>query len=760
MTFLSSHFRPRISSAEQRLVWQRAPQETSQPHEEPKLEAGQVEAIKIANEDVPRLAKSVQSQQIRRTEAATAVEMNHLRLRADHQQRRYDLVRSGKDQKWASPSIVEKHVHLENEEMHKLGLHMGYTNGVGQLSSPEAHKRPDVPGAEARDKEINSLASRINALNSQIRDARNRRGAGGVDYGRMNQSRFRSYNKAPNQTAYMMGTAMDEVTGNQEGMLGLQREKRQLEFRLSKLRAEKRAGLPYNEAPYDPGEEPDFEPTPTPESALPQPRGPRFTPPQRPQARWDLREPVGGAGMPVGFGRMRGTEMPQPGPEQRQPTAQEALEQTNPKLAGEIKDLPPNLQEPVARLANGIDPKDQPSLETLTAKMKANPNIALHAPLMMTDGKLRTPEAIRKEPTKPEEKADKESAAKFVESLTAQEKALLERTVEVANAVQREKLPGTQGQESYPLDAEQNPAVKRNVEELLKRHNNAKTVEDRNIAEGLLRMKGVDVDGSDLKSGKVNMLPTNGRLLGVIMGLFQVISGIFEKLGGKKTSTEKAGSKATEAKPDKKGEKPDEKAQKLAKAKEEAGKQKQDRKNLEDRIKKLEENSGKVTKDAEQAKLKVDSELEQARKDLKTLKEQEDKTAQEIKMLQTPSKAEENPKKEPQKAPETQSSLRTPTQIKQRLEALLSTEKPLNPLTKNAIGVEQIGTDRVKVTMDMNLLKNAGATPEARHMQRIVDNPSLFGQVDRQRNIASTNPMDAAQLENFQRQLLAEMRHA
>lgn len=244
------------------------------------------------------------------------------------------------------------------------------------------------------------------------------------------------------------------------------------------------------------------------------------------------RRPRGVPVMPMPQGEVQGVEvqevMPMP-----QSEGVFTLEQLEPQLVQEIQLLPVEFQRPVVLLAERMEIRERSVLIVLLEKLvRIGIGTFLSLPLFTPDGRLKKPG-----------EGDVPAAVKqLLESLSPEERDVLERVVAICLDLKGigalSPRPGKT--ESYPLD-EESPALKAKILGMAKRFTEAKTEEDKLIAEGSLRMAGVDVDGSDLKNGKLTMLPTVGsaRFVNLIVGLIQMGVGIFRKLGGKKTKIEK-----------------------------------------------------------------------------------------------------------------------------------------------------------------------------------------------------------------------------
>lgn len=258
----------------------------------------------------------------------------------------------------------------------------------------------------------------------------------------------------------------------------------------------------------------------------PTPRGPQFAPPQRPDRGFGLRKPGEEAqGMP----------------------------KLSPEMTQLFADLPPDVQRPVARLIDGMSPTEKQALEEVGGKLveilkdPQSRDIFLMLPMIdRKTGKLPTAEDWAKELQNVD---TNENLAKnnfspealkkvsdFLSGLSPEQRNALERVLKGVTDIAQEHQRKTEG---YSLDLEKNPAKKAKILKYAKRFTEAKTEEDRLIAEGYLRMEGVDVEGSDFAGGKVEMLPTEGRFIGLIVGFIQMTMGILRKLGGKKTTIER-----------------------------------------------------------------------------------------------------------------------------------------------------------------------------------------------------------------------------
>ncbi len=276
----------------------------------------------------------------------------------------------------------------------------------------------------------------------------------------------------------------------------------------------------------DPTEEPlVLTPVDMPVAGPPQsmPRGPQFAPPQRTDKGFALRKPGEEAqGMPMG------------------PDAQ-PMPELSPEMAQLVADLPPDVQRPVARLIDGMNPDEKKALEDVGGKLTdliKNPqNRDCLFRLFTEKGKFPTAEELKAEEGTFGPEAVK-NVSDFIKGLPPEQAAILERVLGNVRDIAQEHQRKTEG---YSLDLEKNPAKKAKILKYAKRFTEAKTEEDKLIAEGSLRMEGVDVDGSDFAGGKVEMLPANGRFINLIVGFVQMTMGILKKLGGKKTPTQSAG---------------------------------------------------------------------------------------------------------------------------------------------------------------------------------------------------------------------------
>ncbi len=209
------------------------------------------------------------------------------------------------------------------------------------------------------------------------------------------------------------------------------------------------------------------------------------------------------------------------------------LERLEPQLVQEIQLLPVEFQRPVVLLAERMEVRERSVLIVLLEKLiHIGIGTFLSLPLFTPDGRLK----------KPGEGDVPAAVGQLLESLSPEERDVLERVAAICLDLKGVGMlasrPGRT--ESYPLD-EESPALRVKILGMAKRFTEAEMEEDKLIAEGSLRMAGVDIDGSDLKGGKLTMLPTTGgaRFVNLIVGLIQMGAGIFRKLGGKKTSIEK-----------------------------------------------------------------------------------------------------------------------------------------------------------------------------------------------------------------------------
>ncbi|MFA5799381.1 MAG: hypothetical protein WC840_00295 [Candidatus Peribacteraceae bacterium] len=263
------------------------------------------------------------------------------------------------------------------------------------------------------------------------------------------------------------------------------------------------------------------------------PRGPQFAPPERTAKGFILREQGEEAkGIPMG------------------PEAQ-PMPALSPEMAQLFANLPPDVQRPMARLIDGLSPAEKQALEEAGGKLVEilkDPKCKdiFHALPISLTGELSTAEelnqvfqnekaAMAKHNISPEAV---KKVSEFLGSLSPEQRNVLNRVFRCATDVSQERQRKTEG---YSLDLEKNPAKKAKILKYAERFTKAETEEDKLIAEGSLRMEGVDVDGSNFANGKVEMLPANGRFIGLIVGFIQMTMGILKKLGGKKTPTQSAG---------------------------------------------------------------------------------------------------------------------------------------------------------------------------------------------------------------------------
>lgn len=80
-------------------------------------------------------------------------------------------------------------------------------------------------------------------------------------------------------------------------------------------------------------------------------------------------------------------------------------------------------------------------------------------------------------------------------------------------------------------DATEQQNILRRSEGLLKKWQDAKTQKDRDFAEGMLMMEGIDVDASDLNKGEMKVAPRESRSLTFFMGLLRAAKAFFAEKG-------------------------------------------------------------------------------------------------------------------------------------------------------------------------------------------------------------------------------------
>ncbi len=237
-------------------------------------------------------------------------------------------------------------------------------------------------------------------------------------------------------------------------------------------------------------------------------------------------------------------------------------------------------------------------------------------------------------------------------------------------------------EDSHPLSTETPDrvrAIMKKVESL----NKAKTEEDQQIAEGALRMLGVDVDASNLQSGKPEDITIAGkedRGGNMIVGLFQWVGGWLKKLGGKKTSLE---NKDVKKQKEAKDMTPDERKAELKTTDEKLKDNAKKTTEIGDQIKKLEGDRDKDGVSAED-KGKINEKIDGLKKDLATLKTEKDALEARKKEIETADLAMKEMPKTPENASE---NLKT---FMSRIEQYRQAIKELVPLRDKYLGIVKV----------------------------------------------------------------------
>ena len=178
-----------------------------------------------------------------------------------------------------------------------------------------------------------------------------------------------------------------------------------------------------------------------------------------------------------------------------------------PEVADKIRQMPQQLQGPVVRVYENLPAGSQQMLiGLLNGFTRLAPNVQQNVWTLISG---ENPAIV----PLPE-------AQQFILFLSPEQRSLFDQIAGESRMMQeqREVLTGANLQK---------------VQRLIKNYNEAKTDNDRQIAEGTMRMLGVDVDATNFDPNNVQMLPKDGltRFISAFMGLLQVITALAGKSG-------------------------------------------------------------------------------------------------------------------------------------------------------------------------------------------------------------------------------------
>lgn len=204
-----------------------------------------------------------------------------------------------------------------------------------------------------------------------------------------------------------------------------------------------------------------------------------------------------------------------------------------PEVQKALASIPEELRDVTARLYASADPEHQIAVKTFADKVAEQDEKTLRKFFELgfdPTGKAVKPDTIKVDPTD----ADGIKAIEFMKSLSPVE-------LSVASDLLAQSKTGPEGPRNF---TEMPEAFQKRVLKYAKRWNEAKPDSaDREIAEGMLYLDGVDVEGSvqgkTLEPGNIKMLGRDQRFFGLIAGLIKVCHGLKRKLGSPQTAEEK-----------------------------------------------------------------------------------------------------------------------------------------------------------------------------------------------------------------------------
>lgn len=205
------------------------------------------------------------------------------------------------------------------------------------------------------------------------------------------------------------------------------------------------------------------------------------------------------------------------------------------EIAAAIQELPEGLQEPIAHVLEGMNVDEIAELRTLIEKI-----MKLNMPIRAALGSFVGPKGDVVIPAGAEKNPQTAEAAKFLGRLSEPERAMYAKVVRGSFEFMTNSRSGKEALSPQEKVTSQIATWKRAFDK-----------GDQNgmdMAEGHLMMTGVDLENenTDLRSGKVVMLPENERGLNALMGLIKVLFAFLEKFE-KMFSKKKA--EVTDAKP-------------------------------------------------------------------------------------------------------------------------------------------------------------------------------------------------------------------
>jgi len=266
----------------------------------------------------------------------------------------------------------------------------------------------------------------------------------------------------------------------------------------------------------------------------------------------------------------------------------------------------------------------------------------------------------------------------------------------------------------------------------------------------------VDVEGSDFAGGKVEMLPTEGRFIGLIVGFIQMTMGILRKLGGKKTKIEKEGGKEKEPK----DMTPEERQKARTETEAALVKSKQTEKGLGDEITRL---KGELEKASDEAKGPLTQKLNETA-------EQQAKVSARTKELEGKLQALQEPKEAKRKnasgtivteGTEKPAEPLDPKQVGQQLDTMLLNIFGDAPGLQSCLFVEGTQDGKVTMTLDegpLNLRVNQ-KQKSAEVMKKVLqEKKGLLPMVNERSGRRATEPMDRARLKAVLDELEAALR--
>ena len=405
-----------------------------------------------------------------------------------------------------------------------------------------------------------------------------------------------------------------------------------------------------------------------------------------------------------------------------------------PDIAKMVRELPPIFHEPVLRTLSGLSDVELLQAKSLLQKIHALPPFAAQFLMLHPLGEpLPTKEAILKtlddpsfEKTVPGAVEGAKAYAEFIGSLQPQERELLQRTLSLTRYINTS--PDLK-RGARPLEME-NPDMQQKVRGLAERYNSATTEKQQMMAEGLLRISGVDVERSNFKTGQIFMLPEQGpeKFLGLITGLLQIVTAMHDK-ENKPLKKEAEHVPAPEPNDMKK----EEREQAIRVNKKEIAELNKEKSDLEANIKKLEDTSPSDAESAQERDARV-KKIEKSKNRIKEIEKKIKELEEQNKKFQTANDAAE---KKGEK-------LLSPEEIKEGLRVLIRKKlvegTKSNPLplvlsregresyldrvaknTANAIEVRRMANGDVKLSVNLNGIGSSENRQESNLMWQALE---------------------------------------